>query len=465
MFHSTISSGSLPLIGEDADLYFDKITGTSVNNDWSFLATLRAFLGKRIGDKSMAFFPMALRNTGEFSAEELKLGCDCLRLIYFRNVRGEIDEAVATIREAIDHIDGFTSVTKVTQFFSGAFPVYAWSCEERNAAVILTGTVDTRKLHVLQACIPTVLPWYFPNVEDGKKYTDDEYALCNSLNKSTPDEYKAVIRRIAAQYDIREVVVRKKLTGITKRFHEIELKNAERSIEDYEYRICEAYAQIDDLLRDRENTMTRVYGLKARLSEGGAGNDLVDYFLYNRGVDLKSVDGTSVEFTAFGYLENWDDDRAECIIDNLDSYPYDEAANYGFDREDIQRLFNAVFMDRSIRIRIYADYQIDLGGSVNTRQFESHNVDLITYLPNPHIYHYDCLGDYKRRILECLHGGSVVQAFEYCVASSRSLNWSDSTVLTRFMRDICDDMDDLACFELPDGTNVDIHQAITWCKS
>ena len=94
----------------------------------------------------------------------------------------------------------------------------------------------------------------------------------------------------------------------------------------------------------------------------------------------------------------------------------------------------------------------------------SHGAELADHLPNPHIAAYDCLGDYRRRILECLSSGNTLAAFEYCVASSKSLNWGDGTVMERFFRWLCDDYESIRCFELPDGTCVTISEAIKWAS-
>ena len=171
-----------------------------------------------------------------------------------------------------------------------------------------------------------------------------------------------------------------------------------------------------------------------------------------------------MRFTCAGYLENWDDDKAECTIENLDSFPYEDAHSFGIDPERFRNFLRAIFLERSIRIRVYADYQIDIAGHVGTTHFDAHDPKLTDYMPNPHIEHYDCLGDYRRRILECLQNGNTLEAFNYCIASSRSLNWSDYTVMSRFVREICGNISDLRCFELPNGDAVAFEEALKWAN-
>lgn len=470
MFQKTITSGSVPLTGDDADLFFGgKITGSPILRDHSFTASLRALLGNRIGDSQLNFCPIRYDSLSDIPGEGLDPVPNTLMLVYFRG-RGNSDEMngmIDAMKEKFDALEDFQIDEKVTQIFERAFRVYLWHSEKRKSAVILTGTMDIRKLHVLQICIPKALPWFFPEPESGKvedRYTADELALLASVQKTTEKEYIDAITKIAQQYDMREFIIRKRLDGVTKQIHEVELRRAEDNIRNLEDRIKSYYREIESYMRDRDNEMTRICGLKARIKDGGGGSDLMDWFLYNPYVFLNRVSGTSIYFTCSGYLENWDDDKAETTIKSPSSFPYEIADEYGVGHDEFENLLRAIFIDRSIRIRTYADYEIDLSGHVDTAHFDAHDPALAEYMPNPHIEHFDCLGDYKRRILECLNAGNTLEAFNYCIASSRSLNWTDYTVMSKFVRDICNDLSDLRCFELPDGSAVTMKDAMRWAN-
>lgn len=467
MFHECLGTGSIPLAGQDADLFFEDTipsTGT-IMNDASFVATMRALLGKRIGGKKVSFIPVRVRPETEPDSYAINT-CNTLTLVYMRAGNFDaVDAHVERMREYIGGIKGFSPVEKVTQFFGRAFKVYAWSNEKQNSAIVLTGNMDLKKLHVLQACIPVVMPWYFKPGEDGEKFTPDEKQLLSSLQETSSEAYLAALKKLAAQYDMREFIIRKRLDGITKRFHEIELSRSEEMIHDYEVRIRDLYNDLEEIMRSRENLMTQTLGLKERLKQDGESSELTDYFVSNKYLSLNRVDGTTVYFTAHGYLENWSEDMAEATINNLNSFAYERCVRNRCDRESFQKLLRAIFVDRSVRIRVYADYSIDLSGRISTEHFGEHPLELDGYMPNPHIENYDCLGDYKRRILECIHGGRIVEAFSYCIASSRSLNWGDGTVMSRFFRNVLTDMTDMKCFELPDGSAVTVEGAIRWAAS
>lgn len=462
MFHQTIRNGRCTLINNDFDLFFeDKIDGPAVNNDRSFVATLRGLLGKKLEEgESFMFEPSEIRHAEDIDL--IRPLHNTLQLVYFRS--GTDAEALLTKAHAhMESFDGYAHIEKVAQYYGAAFKAYAWSNKDDCSAIILTGSMDSRKLHILQACIPIVLPWYFSGKDGKLNVTAEERALLSTLDKTDEKEYLAAISKLAAQYDIKEFIVRRRLDGITKQFHEIQLRNEQAEIDRCAERVHDLYNEIEELLKDRDRHMTLVYGLKARLKEKEGGSELTDYFISNKSLELYDVEGTRISFTSKGYLEFWDDDTAETVIENDDAYPYDIADRNGISTSGLKRLLRAIFLDKTIRIRSYADYTIDLSGHVEAASF-SHGAELADHLPNPHIAAYDCLGDYRRRILECLSSGNTLAAFEYCVASSKSLNWGDGTVMERFFRWICNEYDGTRCFELPDGTCVTIGEAIKWAS-
>ena len=75
------------------------------------------------------------------------------------------------------------------------------------------------------------------------------------------------------------------------------------------------------------------------------------------------------------------------------------------------------------------------------------------YIPNPHIGHFGCLGDYHRYIEELLSNRDYIGAINQCVASCKSINVSEFPTLSNFARDIygLNMIRMPRCFEMPDG--------------
>lgn len=454
----------MSLVGDDADVYFaGKLEGAAVLRDFSFLAALRALVAPRLEDgEKFTFSPIPINAKGDFALVRKKT--NSLQLVYLTNGVGDKRSDLFDMLQ--EHVSGFgySDVPKVAQYYKTAFQARAWSSEENRSAVIAVDSMDLRKLHILIASIPVVLPWYFQKKEDGSRFSQDEVELLMSVEKKDEKPFLAACAKLAKQFDMRECIIKHKLGSLSQRFFEVQLRQAEDQLSEKRSRIDDLYRRLEDALRERSDYITRIYGLKERLKERSGESDIADYFLCNSGMYLDGVVDTSFTFTASGYLENWDDDKAEAVIDNSDSFPYDIARDNGIDEGKFDKFLRAVFLDRSIRLRIYADYYLDIGGHIDAAHLDRHDPEIADYMPNPHIEEFECLGDYKRRILDCIHDGNTLEALSYCVASSRSLNWSDYTVMSKFFRYVCEDYRDMKCWELPDGSAVSVQEAIAWAN-
>ena len=87
-------------------------------------------------------------------------------------------------------------------------------------------------------------------------------------------------------------------------------------------------------------------------------------------------------------------------------------------------------------------------------------------MPNPHIDRYRCIGNYERTINQCIKENNYIGALEQAIASCKSLNFGDSTVMKEFMRRMygLESYSHNKCVELPDGTVVTPKEAAAWLK-
>jgi len=83
-------------------------------------------------------------------------------------------------------------------------------------------------------------------------------------------------------------------------------------------------------------------------------------------------------------------------------------------------------------------------------------------MPNPHIDQYRCMGNYSATINSLLRDNNYIGALEQCIASCKSLNWGDSTVMAQFIRTMY--TGGKRCIELPDGSIVKPLAAIKWLE-
>ena len=199
-------------------------------------------------------------------------------------------------------------------------------------------------------------------------------------------------------------------------------------------------------------------GLQDSVANGGS-NELMQYFLMNKHLELESVEDTSIVFSAGGYyIDMWDEDVARMSIDKKSNsiYAYFKSG----DKEKAKAFFEACFIDEKLRIKVCAAYQINAYGGCSALSHHKYPEWMMDCMPNPHTDYFACLGGHESVINQATNCGNYVSAVEQCCASARNLNFSDSVVMERWSKQFFDM--DIRCVELPDGTCVTPMEAVEW---
>ena len=89
-------------------------------------------------------------------------------------------------------------------------------------------------------------------------------------------------------------------------------------------------------------------------------------------------------------------------------------------------------------------------------------------MPNTHIDRFSCMGSYQNTINRMLKENDYISAIEQCVASCKSLNFADSTVMSEFMCRMYGLQGHTnvnnRCLELPNGQIVTPKEAADWLR-
>ena len=81
-------------------------------------------------------------------------------------------------------------------------------------------------------------------------------------------------------------------------------------------------------------------------------------------------------------------------------------------------------------------------------------------IPNPHLDRYECLGQNRDMMRKRLLAGDTVGCLMQCVASTKCLNMSDTTVVQYFMDKLFHSSSKI--IELPDKTRMTCAEAFEW---
>lgn len=469
------------LSGSAADSYFKNVTGDYYGSDCSFVSTLRALVAPRLpqGEEiSVSFghstFSAAVLEEATTS-RAISLICSDMYCtnnhVYVHSIQSgsqaSIDANFALLEKEFTRVyQGFHQLEKVTDFYRKSFKVLCFINPESKCTALFCDNLDLRKVHYLQCAILAILPWYF-NPDDG--VSDDEMALIQSLRKTTPDDYIACIEKIAAQYDFESGRIKQLLRGFETRYEKVEIERVRNEISRVDSYIEDLGRKYVEYNKQRDDYCIRLLGLETRVAQSSdEDSEIMKYFLCNKHLYLEDVISTTIKFAAMDYLTYFDEEAARKYIDNDHSYLYYYCGDSGgISREQLKRLLNAIFIEETLKIKFCAAYQFNLNGNVSaltSHDFAQYGV-FGEYMPNPHIDRYHCMGNYESRINKLLSDRNYISALEQCIASAKSLNMHDSTVMQEFVKQLCGSGNkNIKCIELPDGTVVKPKAAIAWLE-
>lgn len=472
MFKNEISSS--PLMNEPANTLMANISGDRFMGDCSFVATLRALLFNRIPRDER----ITLRiSRSDYSVDDVartrkrdmvKNICNHnnqigqqggFALHYFNNMTQKANQdCFAVIAEEFENTyPGYKKLDKITEFYRKAFPVVCFLNTELKSIALFVEQMDYRRFHYLQCAIFPMVPWYF---DPKAGVSDPEMNLVKSLMESTPDVYRDCIAKICETFDFRSEVIKSKLAGFELRFIKDALASSEGQYQEIAERIADFNRRLGEELQKMTDLNFRISGMRQKLEEGDDESEIMDYFLRNKNLTLIDSSGAQVDFIVQAKLEYYDPEMAERAIDNSNSLLYTRGGHVR--AEDRKRLYKAIFVDNIISVNVCAAFQLSINGGVNTRGGYPFGEEFNNCMPHPHIDRYNCMGDYVRIVNDLMQRHDYIMALEQCIASTRSLNFADGTVLSHFISTLFDEGSHSRCLELPDGRVVKPTDAVKW---
>lgn len=476
MFKAVIEA--TPFATDAANCYFTNITGDAYKGDVSFLSTLRALIAPRIDDADK----IHLTFTQSSYTEQVIHSCTARTIVEAITKDAKLREAygvfgvhsfgcdkednLATMQIVNDHFceynDGYRRLEKVTAFYKKSFDVSCFVNPDRKSVVLFVSNLDIRKMHYLQLAIIPTLPWYF---DPAVGVSDDEMHLIESLKEG--DKYIECLCKLSQQYNFRDAKIRKELLDIETAYARAERDLATAYIAKYDNDIDELNKRIGCLLHQRNEQCIKLLGLNTIIAEQSDESELMNYFLCNKSLILERVENTTICFTVADYLTYFDKEMVETMLTNKDNIIYSASCGC-FAPQQIEHLLRSIFIDETLRIRLCAAFQLCLAVSVeplDAHDFPSEIAN--TYMPNPHIDSFRCMGNNVTIINQFLKDCNHIGAIEQCIASCKSLNWGDAVVIEKF---ICwlrggDSSRNNRCIELPNGEVVDPQQAVKWLET
>lgn len=474
---------STPFYNDAANECFYNIHGRNYSGDVTFLSTLRAFLGSRIDDDVDFYLSVSHESYTSSQIEGLSSAdiaykvitnlydpndlSDTLCVAMLSGVSAVSEVCLNAVYEAghtvLKEEYGWHRVDNVTAMFKQRkTTVVCFVNYAMRASIVFMGGTDLRVYHMIQAAIPKYVPWLFG---EGNKLTPDDLELAECLfNSKEPYAYIDQLSKMASKYDMRQARVKKLLLGFEKRVDEAARDRTKDEIESCSSRIDSLRRSIAESIQEKNNLKVRLLGLETKIAQNGESSDIMNYFLCNNRLVIEKVEGAQMTFGVRDYVMFYDEDCAQRIIDNKNSYIY-TCQKGNISSKDMAGLIKEIFINQTVKLRFCAAYKMDICRTieaVNNYPFGG-RPEYDGYMPNPHIQKFRCLGGNIEKLDRCMEDGNYIGAIEQCISSCRSFNFGDGAVLQTFMNMLYDNVD--KCIELPDGEVVTPSQAIEWFKA
>lgn len=465
MFREGITS---PLVsGVGASSLFKNISsvgGGGIATDESFLSSLRALLYPRVKGNPVNLIQRQVQIRSMKDEQMDEPDKDSLSVLYFRqSINTEVKETlVKEFESGVISWPGWECVKNVTIFYAKQAPVYCYINRGKRAAVVFVlSRPDRQLIHYLQAAIPAYLPWYFSR-EEG--VTELERRMVDSLRENTPDKYLACMEEFAELYHLRDEGIRALVGDIESRYEKHEAERLKEKIKDLMEEVRANEDRIRDLLRTKRDDDIRLNGLLNRQKDRAAESPLVGYFINNRKAEVVGSDDDSITVVVRETCSIFDESEAEYSINDRRSLVY-SIGDGELNDDDMELLMRAIFLDKELQINFCSAYKLYLYGGVDGLRRYEFGPKYADCMPNPHIEHYACTGDYGEAIREALTDGDMIGGIEMAIASCASLNFSDGAVMEEFINDLQGEgHSNNRCIVLPDGSVVTPSEAVRYLR-
>lgn len=219
--------------------------------------------------------------------------------------------------------------------------------------------------------------------------------------------------------------------------------NIVNNIANYEQTIAQWY----DRLKNLENNLSL---LRGTASKDETEKSIVQFFKTHKEISVQSVESSDYGAKIFYFvkttLEYFDEDEFMRISQNRNSYYNSRCPEYDFARP----LIKAALIDGLAEIKVQSEFYLNNLNSITVGYHDTCYEDN-THMPHPHLAGFRCLGANSQYIQKYCQEGNWDMAIEQTISATKNINFSDSTVIQRFMGEIYRRRNSKKCFALPDG--------------
>ena len=336
--------------------------------------------------------------------------------------------------------------------------------KEKNFAGIFINSNEIRFYHILISFISLLFPALFEKVPMKRP---EDYNIVIALSKTNKDLFIQRIQEAMKPYimEFRRIM----LANLLKGMHEVKIANAFRDVNQARSHVQSAKDTLAEALKSLKDYIMIYEGMKATESYDQPEEELVEYIATNKSIHNLVIRNNKMYFNVATLLNNYNEDAWNSF--QRQGYIYDgdyrtELLDVFKTKENRKILLNNIFSEcPEFAVKIAGNYSLDIQGcEIRTdRNYDYCTSDPMykSYLPNPHLKLFGCLGGYEGRVMEALEKRNYIGAIELCCASAGSVNLDETDQTFRpFLGWILSSREKI--LRRRDGTEMTPEEALIW---
>lgn len=363
--------------------------------------------------------------------------------------------AQTVLRYGVEQKDIELFIKQQTGVTSYVYEIQDW----RRTYIILRADDNFHKgraymKNTLASCLPRLLPWLFDDSITSKAMPllEEEKAMLNALPSNDPATFQSKAEEIlgGCQGKFRslgELAAYAPFIGFSLRALNARQIEADRAF----YNARDTLSvQRDRLKTAYEEFETRQIVLEEIKKEAGDTEklnakdmEIAEYFSSNKAITSVTTQGGTVRYGVFTPLKNFDPDIFDSYLENDCSLLYNcDYDSVGLSEGEAIRVLRAIFETEEVELMMNGcfDYRAK-------DHWRYKGADSSDGIQNPHLYHYNCFGDYGPELDYAVSTGDIIAFAENSIASVGSINLGEACTVENFIRDLF--------FEYPDADEGD----------
>lgn len=360
-------------------------------------------------------------------------------LILYKITGGELPSVTESGYESLD-----TPPYPVAPFLSKCSETKVYVNQQAKKAVVFVKRPSERWINSFCSVLFRILPWRFK-----EELSEADKSLYRAYSVGDMCKVAKLLDDKVAHIDFDAIILSLKLSGWNKRIRDISVRRLENDRRSVENSISNYEAEVDSLRTRLQNIIMQQNCLANSAVADGNDDELYRFFYNHKQLNIINT-GVSSEDITLKYsitetLEYFDKDQFERLTNNRHSYFYDFS-------DRVQKFFKLIFDDERGKIRVESVFLLKNLSSLRPISGYSTGDAYSLNLPNPHLYHFACLGGNENYIQKYMRDGNWDMAIEQSIAATKNVNFGDSAVISRMASDISSHFDTCSCV-LVDGVS------------